>query len=51
MPTCSVVIDDGPDAQQCARPVEGYFDNLLAWDKEARSDKIIQITVWTQPIY
>jgi hypothetical protein len=40
-----------PDISECARLVEDYFDKLLAWNKETGWDKMINITVWPQPIY
>ena len=40
-----------PDISECAKLVENYFDKLLAWNKETGWDKMINITVWPQPIY
>ena len=40
-----------PDVGDCATLVEKYFDKLLAWNKETGWDKMIDITVWPQPIY
>ena len=31
--------------------MQNYFDKLLAWNKETGWDKMINITVWPQPIY
>jgi hypothetical protein len=40
-----------PDVSECSRLIEAYFDKLLAWNKETGWDKMIDITVWPQPIY
>jgi len=40
-----------PDVGECSKLVENYFDKLLAWNKETGWDKMIDITVWPQPIY
>jgi hypothetical protein len=40
-----------PDISECARLVEKYFDKLLAWNEDTGWDKMINITVWPQPIY
>jgi hypothetical protein len=40
-----------PDVSECAKLVENYFDKLLAWNQETGWDKMINITVWPQPIY
>lgn len=40
-----------PEISECARLLEDYFDKLLAWNKESGWDKMIDITIWTAPIY
>jgi hypothetical protein len=40
-----------PDVKTCARLLENYFDKLLTWNKETGWDKMIDITVWPNPIY
>jgi hypothetical protein len=40
-----------PDVSECSKLLENYFDKLLAWNKETGWDKMIDITVWTSPIY
>jgi hypothetical protein len=40
-----------PDVKECARLVEDYFDKLLAWNKQTGWDKLIDIAIWTIPIY
>lgn len=44
-------LEGKPDANECARLVEDYFDKLLAWNKETGWDKTIDIAIWTTPIY
>ncbi len=40
-----------PTPAECANLVGNYFDKLLAWNKETGWDKMIDITVWKDPIY
>ena len=37
--------------QEASKLVEDYFDKLLGWNKETGWDKMIDITIWTAPIY
>jgi hypothetical protein len=40
-----------PDAAECARLIEDYFDKLLAWNQSTGWEKVIDTGIWTQPIY
>jgi hypothetical protein len=40
-----------PSVEECASLLEAYLDKLLAWNRETGWDKMIDITVWTDPIY
>jgi hypothetical protein len=40
-----------PDVTECSRLVEEYFDRLLAWNKQTGWEKIIDIGIWTLPLY
>jgi hypothetical protein len=40
-----------PDVTECSRLVENYFDKLLAWNQRTGWYKIIDIGIWTLPLY
>jgi len=40
-----------PSVQECSQLLEDYFDKLLAWNKQTGWDKLIDIAIWTIPIY
>lgn len=40
-----------PSVDECAKLVESYLDKLLAWNRETGWDRMIDITVWPQPIF
>jgi hypothetical protein len=40
-----------PNVNECSKLLDNNFDKLLAWNKETGWDKMIEITVWTSPIY
>jgi hypothetical protein len=40
-----------PNAEECSRLIEDYFDKLLAWNQETGWEKVIDTGIWTQPIY
>ena len=40
-----------PDIKESERLVQDYFDTLLAWNKTTGWDKMLDIGIWTTPIY
>jgi hypothetical protein len=40
-----------PSPQECEMLIQDYFDKLLAWNKETGWDKMLDIGIWTSPIY
>ncbi len=40
-----------PAVEDSAALLEGYFDALLAWNRETGWDEMIDITIWRTPIY
>jgi hypothetical protein len=40
-----------PSPQECETLIEDYFGKLLAWNKETGWDKMLDIGIWTSPIY
>lgn len=42
---------DKPSVGKCESLVQDYFDKLLAWNQETGWDKMLDISIWTAPIY
>jgi hypothetical protein len=40
-----------PSIAQATQLLEGYLDKLLAWNAETGWNRMIEITVWPQPIF
>lgn len=40
-----------PDVSECATLVEDYFDKLLTWNKQTGWERMIDVGIWTAPIY